>query len=256
MTDSSSTWTHAQKRERHYYEVRAAAHEARDEVYAEFHAPFWTGILDKLSELKYEDDGCYVDVGCGPNPIVTFVPCGRRVGVDPLMDFYRENFTLPAHLETHEGTIEELSPIEDGSADVIFSMNNIDHIKDLPAAARTLRRKLKPSGYLVISVNIVGNPVASLMAKAVDIYRVVDPTHTYHFHSPKEVVKALSEGFELVRHECIEHLSEEMQERKNQRDHQRTSAKGVVRSGLKFVKNDIILREKLYLLLLRPKATS
>ncbi|MCA9169701.1 MAG: hypothetical protein KDB23_18635, partial [Planctomycetales bacterium] len=68
MSDSSSTWTFAQERERHYYETRAKTHDDKQQVYAEFHAPFWKGILAKLSELEFRDDGVYVDVGCGPNP--------------------------------------------------------------------------------------------------------------------------------------------------------------------------------------------
>ena len=252
MTESSSTWKQAQKRERHYYEVRAASHDAGEGVYAEFHAPFWTGILDKLTELTFKDDGCYVDVGCGPNPIVAFVPCGRRVGIDPLMDFYQENFTFPDHFEAHAGMIEDLAPVEDGSADIIFSMNNIDHISDLSAAAKALHKKLKSDGHLVVSVNVVGNPVMGLLYKLFDIYRIVDPTHTYHFHSPQEVANALSSGFDLVRYESIEHLADEMHSRKNEA--QRTTLKGVVRAALKFVKNHIILRESLHLFLLRPKS--
>ena len=165
MTDSSSTWTTAQERERHYYETRAASHEGQDQVYAEFHAPFWTGILARLNELKFADDGVYVDVGCGPNPIVAFIDKGRRIGVDPLMPFYQENFKFPENFEAHQGTIEQLEPVRDGEADLIFSMNNIDHIQNLPQAAATLRRKLKDSGFLIVSVNIVGNPITSLIAK-------------------------------------------------------------------------------------------
>lgn len=252
MPDPSSTWSHAQTRERHYYETRAASHEGQDQVYAEFHAPFWQGILGRLGELQFHDHGLYVDVGCGPNPIVAFVPHGRRVGVDPLMPFYLENFVFPEDFEAHEGTIEQLEPIEDGTADIIFSMNNIDHINDLSVATKTLRRKLKADGYLVVSVNIVESPVARTLAKIGDIYRVVDPTHTYHFHSPEEVAKNLADEFELVRYECIESLSEEMQARKNASDKQIKTLKGLIRSSLKFVKNDIILRERLYLLVFKP----
>ncbi|MCH7545013.1 MAG: methyltransferase domain-containing protein [Planctomycetes bacterium] len=254
MNDSPSKWTLAQKRERHFYETRAASHEGRNEVYAEFHAPFWKAILNRLTELDFRDDGYYVDVGCGPNPIVAFVEHGNRIGVDPLMPFYQENFVLPEAFQPFEGTIEELTPIKDGQADVIFSMNNIDHIQNLDQAIATLRRKLRDDGFLVISVNVVGNPIAKLMAKAIDIYRVVDPTHTYHFHSPQEVRNRLAEHFDLVRYECIEQLSEEMQTRKNERDKQVKTLKGLVRQGLKFVKNDLILREKLHLFLFKPKS--
>jgi SAM-dependent methyltransferase len=256
MNEAPSTWSLAQERERHYYETRAAAHDDKEQVYAEFHAPFWKGILGRLRELQFRDDGCYVDVGCGPNPIVAFVDKGTRIGVDPLMPFYRENFVLPRDFQPFEGTIEQLAPIADGQADIIFSMNNIDHIANLPIAVATLRRKLKEDGYLVISVNVVGNPLTAAAARMANVYRVLDPTHTYHFHSPAEVARHLDQHFELIRYECIEELSEAMQERKKARDQQARTLKGLVRQALKFVKNDLILREKLYLFLFRPRSAA
>ena len=253
MSDSTSSWTVAQQRERHYHETRAASHGDHEQVYAEFHAPFWRGILERLTELEFHDGGYYLDVGCGPNPIVAFIDKGTRIGVDPLMPFYRENFVFPPDLEVHEGTIEELSPVADGSADVIFSMNNIDHIKDLGAAVKTLRRKIKEDGHLVISVNIVKSAWAAGLSKVVDIYKVVDPTHTYHFHSPQEVADQISDHFEMVRYENIDALAEEMAELKKSKDTEATSMKGRVRDGLKFLKNDMLLREDLFLLLFKPK---
>lgn len=254
MSDSTSSWTVAQQRERHYYETRAASHGDTEQVYAEFHAPFWRGILSRLEELSFEDDGYYLDVGCGPNPIVAFVEKGTRVGVDPLMPFYRENFVFPSYLDVHEGTIEDLAPVPDGAADVVFSMNNIDHIKDLSTAVKTLRRKIKDDGYLVISVNVVRSAWAAGMSKVCDIYKVVDPTHTYHFHSPQEVADQLSSDFELVRFENIDSLAEEMAALKKTKDTQSATLKGRIRSGLKFLKNDVLLREDLFLLLFKPKA--
>jgi len=252
---TNSTWSTAQQRERHYYATRAASHDGRDQVYAEFHASFWKAILSRLTELRVHEDGVYADVGCGPNPIVAFLEHGRRIGIDPLMPFYQDNFKFPDNFEAFQGTIEELSPLEDGQADVIFSMNNIDHIQDLPKAAAALRRKLKPDGLLVVSVNVVGNPITALASKVFDVYRVIDPTHTYHFHSPQEVAKALQEHFDLVRFEDIESLSVEMQSQKRERDRQAMSLRGAVRAGMKFVKNDILLREHLYLLVFTPAGT-
>ena len=76
-TSDSSNWSVAQERERHYYETRAASHGEKTQVYAEFHAPFWEGILQRLHELTFVDDGYYVDVGCGPN-VARATCCLRR----------------------------------------------------------------------------------------------------------------------------------------------------------------------------------
>jgi hypothetical protein len=83
-----------------------------------------------------------VDVGCGPNPILGIVERGTRIGIDPLMTFYRQNIVLPEGFQAHEGTIEQMALVPDGQADVIFSMNNIDHVQNLARGVETLRRKL------------------------------------------------------------------------------------------------------------------
>lgn len=251
--ENSTNWSAAQVRERHYYETRADSHAKIDQVYAHFHAPLWQGILSRLREIDFHDDGYYVDVGCGPNPILAFVEKGTRLGIDPLMPFYQERFVFPPGVEVHEGTIEELAPVPDGRADIIFSMNNIDHIKDIQSAVKTLRRKLNPTGYLVISVNIVLSSLARYLSKSVDIYRFVDPTHTYHFHSPEEVAAQLDSHFELVRYECIEALLQDMSRLKEEQDKQASTLRGSIRRALKYLKNDILLREDLYLLLFRAK---
>ncbi len=253
MGESSVDWDVAQKREQHYYETRASSHREKDQVYAEFHAPLWQGILDRLSEVEFHDGGVYVDVGCGPNPIVAFADKGTRIGIDPLMDFYKENFVLPPDFQPYKGTIEDLEPVRDGQADVIFSMNNIDHIKSLPIALETLHRKLKPDGFLVVSVNIGGNWFTASMARIFDIYRLVDPTHTYHFHSPQEFEDSMSSHFESIRHECVDDLATQMEKIKRENDTQAKTTRGMIRNALKYVKNDVILCEKPYLFLLTPK---
>jgi hypothetical protein len=113
---------------------------------------------------------------------------------------------------------------------------------------------VKDSGYLVVSVNIVRNPVLSLLAKGVDVYRWLDPTHTYHFHSPSDFASRLASHFDLVRFECIDEIAERMEALKRKQDTQAKTARGTVRRMLKYVKNEVLLREELYLFLFSPKS--
>ena len=253
VTELSRKWTVAQARERTYYEQRASSGDVdHEQTYAHSHADFWQGILKRIPEVSFEDSRTYVDVGCGPNSILTFAERGQCTGIDPLMDFYIENFKLPAHVTFHKGKIEDLAPIEERSADVIFSMNNIDHVEDLSVASKTIRRKLKDDGLLVVSVNVVqGKPVIAL-SRVFDVYKIIDPTHTYHFHSVDEVADAFEGEFELVRHESVEDLSEAMASVKRQRDPSRGLTQNV-RRFLKYIKNDLLLKEDLQLLLFKPK---
>lgn len=254
MSKATQSWARAQKRERRFYENSARVFSNDSQPYAHFHGEMWTAILAELREIEFLEQGLYVDVGCGPNPIVALIDHGTKIGIDPLMSFYESTFTLPSDVRMEVGTIEEMSQIDDSQADLVFTMNNIDHVRDLRAAVHTMRRKLKPTGTLVVGVNIVGNPLTAALSRLVDIYRLLDPTHTYHFHSPDEFIQALTPEFQLVRYKNIEYISKKMQDTMASRTGKASSIADRVRKALKFLKNDVLLHESYYLFIFSPQS--
>jgi len=84
------------------------------------------------------------------------------------------------------------------------------------------------------------------------VYRIIDPTHTYHFHDPKEVEAALDGRFEMIRFESVDDLSSEMLAKKRENVVRKRTPAHLLRNFLKFIKNDVLLREELFLMVFRP----
>jgi len=104
-------------------------------------------------------DAVVVDVGCGTGSalrrIAPRVPDGRLIGLDPIprmVEIAQERASKDPNghrIEFREAPAERL-PLEDGSADVVFAFDSIDHWQDKAAGLREIRRVLRPQGRLVV----------------------------------------------------------------------------------------------------------
>ena len=208
-----------------------------------------------MPELSFCSEGHYYDIGCGPNSILAFVEHGKRVGIDPLMSFYKKNFNLPPHTEFSEGKIETLNTIQNYEADIIFVMNCIDHVEDVELAAKILAQKIKPKGSLVISVNIVQNKLIQFLSNILNIYKYLDPTHPHHYSSPYQLMKVFQHSFDLVKVQNIQNLAIKLANEKNKWN-KAPSVSWSLKNLLKELINWMLmlgLREDLHLVLLRKK---
>ena len=90
-----------------------------------------------------------MDIGCGPSGSLEWADvAGKRIGVDPLA---REYLWLGAWKQSMKyvacGT--EKMPFEDSAFDVVFTFNALDHVDDLDASMREIKRVLKPGGEFI-----------------------------------------------------------------------------------------------------------
>lgn len=97
-----------------------------------------------------------VEVGCGPIGTVSYFPGRERVAVDPLEGFYSSDPVLselrsPA-VRYMSGVGENL-PLEDAAFDLVIIENCIDHVQDVHGVMRELRRVLRRTGVLYLTVN-------------------------------------------------------------------------------------------------------
>jgi ubiquinone/menaquinone biosynthesis C-methylase UbiE len=111
-----------------------------------------------LEELGLSLDGFrgqrVLEVGCGPTGIVYFIDAERRVGLDPLGDFYARwngHFGPPIELVSAKA---EAMPFDSASFDTVFCTNCLDHTEDAPAVLAEIARVLRPSGLLVVHVDL------------------------------------------------------------------------------------------------------
>lgn len=249
-------WLNAQKREKSYYQGRAQGLSINKHIpYVKIHETFWKDILKLLPELLFCSEGHYYDIGCGPNSILAFVEHGKRVGIDPLMNFYKKNFNLPPDIEFSEGKIETLNTIQNYEGDIIFVMNCIDHGEEVELASQTLAQKIKPKGYLVISVNIVQNKLIHFLSNILNIYKYLDPTHPHHYSSPCQLIKIFQHSFDLVKVQNIQNLAIKLANEKNKWNKAPLVSESLKNLLKKLIKKMLIidLREDLHLILLRKK---
>jgi SAM-dependent methyltransferase len=95
-----------------------------------------------------------VDFGCGPRGTLEWArPARARIGVDVLADLYAR-FGIRRHDMIYVTCSEEQIPLPSGYADVVFTLNALDHVDDLPAMTSELDRILAPGGRLIGSFNL------------------------------------------------------------------------------------------------------
>jgi 2-polyprenyl-6-hydroxyphenyl methylase/3-demethylubiquinone-9 3-methyltransferase len=103
-----------------------------------------------------------VDLGCGAGLLAPHVAGKgyRHVGVDLTASALR---SAAAHGVTTVRGDAGAVPLADGCADVVVAGEILEHVPDLPAAAREACRLLRPGGLLVI-VTIAATKLARLLA--------------------------------------------------------------------------------------------
>jgi 2-polyprenyl-6-hydroxyphenyl methylase/3-demethylubiquinone-9 3-methyltransferase len=170
------------------------------------------------AELRVLEDALRVDpawrvldVGTGRGRFgLWFAARGCRViGVDvsaEMLERAREQARargLEAHFEARAGRADDLSGFEPASFDVVACMELFDHLPDLRASLRAMRRVLRPDGRFLFTYV----PRESLYGKLGNVYRALRArfvpkdlmiSRTWSFAEVNRHLRA--EGFALERH--------------------------------------------------------
>ncbi len=102
-----------------------------------------------------------LDVGCGPRGSLEWATmAAERVGVDPLVDDYRE-LGIREHAMTYVHAGAERLPFEDGRFDVVSCFNALDHVDDVDAAVGELTRVAHPGGTGLLLVEVEHAPTVT-----------------------------------------------------------------------------------------------
>jgi ubiquinone/menaquinone biosynthesis C-methylase UbiE len=111
----------------------------------------WREESRLLRELGVPADATVLDVGCGPGAVLTrlreLVPAGALIGVEPDAELAALARARVPEAEILAGSVERL-PLADGSVDVALARYLFQHLSDPVAAAREVRRVLRPGGLL------------------------------------------------------------------------------------------------------------
>jgi SAM-dependent methyltransferase len=149
-----------------------------------------------------------VEVGCGPIGVASFFPARERVAVDPLEEFYSADPVLSAlrnpAVSYRRGKGESL-PCDDSSFDLAIIENCIDHVQDVDAVMREIRRVLRPDGVIFLTVNCRtpwGFGVHRLLSRL-----RIDPGHPHTFTPSRARGMLRRHGFEILRVEADSYLA-------------------------------------------------
>jgi ubiquinone/menaquinone biosynthesis C-methylase UbiE len=101
---------------------------------------------------------CILDIGCGPRGSLEWATeATRRVGLDPLVDRYRD-LGIGEHAMEYCLAPAEKIPFPDESFDVVSSLNSLDHVDDLHRTLEEITRVLVTGGSFLVEVEFGHRP--------------------------------------------------------------------------------------------------
>lgn len=123
---------------------------------------YYKKMFEDICEEDAEDivkDKVIVDFGCGPRGSLKWaMDMGALlgIGVDVLVDRYWDEFgeQLTHHKMIYVKSTEKYIPMPSDFADIIITINSMDHVNDLARMARENLRILKKGGMFVASFNL------------------------------------------------------------------------------------------------------
>jgi SAM-dependent methyltransferase len=99
-----------------------------------------------------------LDIGCGPRGSLEWATqASRRVGLDPLVDRYRD-LGINEHAMEYRSAPAEKIPFGDESFDIVSSLNSLDHVDDLHATLDEITRVLVSGGSFLLEVEFGHRP--------------------------------------------------------------------------------------------------
>ncbi|WP_205877811.1 glycosyltransferase [Mycobacterium camsae] len=115
--------------------------EARSEI--------WNVLVRDFFQAWIRRSDTVVDLGCGYGEFLNQLKAARRIGVDLNPDSAR---MVDPDIEFHEARADQLDFLDDGSVDVVFSSNMLEHLPSKTDVERTIaevRRILRPGGHFI-----------------------------------------------------------------------------------------------------------
>jgi ubiquinone/menaquinone biosynthesis C-methylase UbiE len=125
----------------------------------------WRTLCANFFDRLIPEGATVLDLACGYGEFINNIKAKRKIGVDLNDDVAR---FLSPEVE-FQNCLANAIPIPDGSVDVAFSSNFLEHLRtkeDLDDVFRELRRVLKPGGRLIL----MGPNIRYLAAQYWDFY--------------------------------------------------------------------------------------
>ena len=150
----------ARKRFKEFHELRywrgvtrPIAHDRAKLAHERAHYEYFFTTFFGLSAGDYAGRAV-LDIGCGPCGSLEWADGAReRVGLDPLADRYRK-LAKETQAMAYCAASSEAIPFGDGYFDCVSSFNSLDHVDDVEATIREIKRVTAPAGRILLIVEI------------------------------------------------------------------------------------------------------
>ena len=149
--------------QKHAREFRYWRKRWRDEGGNLLHEHYQSVFLAMAGEAdqSFLRDQVVADFGCGPRGSLCWATQAReRLGIDVLADAYLR-LGADQHNMRYVRSTEDAIPLPDGSVDVLFTLNALDHVHNLPVICAEMIRVLKPGGTFIGSFNLNEAPTVT-----------------------------------------------------------------------------------------------
>ncbi len=143
-------------------------------------------ISPKYLDLKYLSNDDFInkticEIGCGASAyIFTIKNAKKKIGVDPLMDYYIEKKKIKntdPTLKLINSPAESMGMVQSDSCDFVFALNMLDHVQYPRKVINECYRILKMDGILYIECNLV----SKLLYPIRKFLKYIDIPHPHHF---------------------------------------------------------------------------
>lgn len=125
--------------------------------------PLMRALVDPIDGFQFEGK-VIADFGCGPLGSLAWLEnASEAIGIDVLVPEYYESFgeEMTSHHTTYVTSTENYIPIVSDHVDVLFAINSLDHVDNLPVMLNEIARCTKPGGYFVGALNLGEEPTAT-----------------------------------------------------------------------------------------------
>jgi|GEM_PF-1012879 len=152
-------------------------------------------MMEKWKKLiKINKNTKILQIGCGPEDIINYIPIGKCHSIDPLADFYKERFKLDYKKSGLVAGTGENLPFPDKYFDIVILTNVLDHVHSPEKVLNEVKRVMKDSAIFHFEVYIYQKNFIFL-SKIFGKFKWIIKNELYNIHHPymfvKEDVKSL-----------------------------------------------------------------
>jgi SAM-dependent methyltransferase len=171
------------------------------EDYLVWKKQYWEIFLTETG-VRVDDNAKILDLGCGPAGIFMLFDKNKVTALDPLLAHYEQklphfkrSFYPNVHFLTQ--SIEDFSPNTHRS-DIVFCINAINHVQDLPKSFDILMDSVADDGKLIVSIDVHNYAFFKYLFR----YIGVDALHPHQYDLQEYEAMLTNRGGDIIKKIC------------------------------------------------------